>query len=188
MTATGLAALVAKYGYAATVLGTMFEGESALLLAGIAADRGLLSLPLVVVAGAAGAIAADNVFFALGRRYGTVLVARYPRFRRPAVRVRGLIARFPNTAVIGVRFLYGMRTVGPVVIGAARMPALRFLSLDVLAALLWSACWSAAGYVAGAAISRFLADVTVTERWLLAGAVAAIAGVLFVVRRRLASN
>jgi membrane protein DedA with SNARE-associated domain len=186
--AAGFAALVAKYGYAATFLGTMFEGESALLLAGIAADRGLLSLPLIVVAGAAGAIVADNAFFALGRRYGTALVARYPRFQHPAARVQGIIARFPNTAVIGVRFLYGMRTVGPVVIGAARMSAPRFLALDVLAALLWSACWSIAGYVAGAAISRFLADVTVAERWQLAGIVAAIAGGVFIIRRRLSSN
>jgi membrane protein DedA with SNARE-associated domain len=47
-------ALIERYGYFATLAGTLIEGESLLILSGLAAHRGYLSLPLVVLVGAIG--------------------------------------------------------------------------------------------------------------------------------------
>jgi membrane protein DedA with SNARE-associated domain len=93
----------------------------------------------------------------------------------------------PNTAVISVRFLYGMRTVGPAFIGAGSMTWSRFIVLDALAACLWSAGWTNAGYVLGEALEPLLAAFTPVGRWLLAGVVAGtllLTGVLYLRRRR----
>ena len=46
--------LIEKYGYLATFVGAVIEGESLLVLSGLAANRGHLSLPLVVLVGAVG--------------------------------------------------------------------------------------------------------------------------------------
>jgi len=40
--------IISNYGYAALLIGTFIEGETILVLAGFAAHRGYLDLPLVV--------------------------------------------------------------------------------------------------------------------------------------------
>jgi len=185
--AAEFAPLIAKYGYAATFVGTLLEGESFLVLSGLAAHRGYLSLPLLIAVGAAGSFFTDNVFFALGRVLGPALLQRFPSLAPSVARAHALVERLPNTAVISVRFLYGMRSVGPAVIGAGTMTWARFIVLDVVAACLWSACWVSAGYVLGEALEPLLRQLSPIGTWLLAGVAAAmllVTGILYLRRRR----
>jgi membrane protein DedA with SNARE-associated domain len=164
------APLVARYGYVATFAGTLIEGESLLILSGLAAHRGYLSLPLVVVVGALGGALGDIGFFLLGRHYGRGLIARFPRFAPAADHVHGMIERHPAATVLGVRFMYGLRTAGPAIIGSTRMTLLEFIPLNVLGALLWSACWAGAGYLLGRAAEHLLGDLARIEREVFGGA------------------
>ena len=167
-----LAPLIAKYGYAATFVGTLLEGETFLVLSGLAAHRGYLSTPLLVAVGAAGAFLTDNLFFAAGRLLGPALLKRFPSLAASVAKANALVERLPNTAVIGVRFLYGMRSVGPAVIGSGSMTWSRFVLLDAVAAFSWSTCWIGAGYVLGEAVERLLREFTSIGGWLLVGVVA----------------
>jgi membrane protein DedA with SNARE-associated domain len=160
--------LIAHYGYAATFAGTLVEGESLLILSGLAAHRGYLSLPVVILVGAAGGALGDVGFFLLGRHYGSQLVTRFPRFAPTADRVRSMIERHPSTAILAVRFLYGLRTAGPAIIGTTRVGFVKFTLLNALGALVWSACWAGAGYLAGRAAERLLGDLAHVERELFA--------------------
>jgi membrane protein DedA with SNARE-associated domain len=185
--AAEFAPLIAKYGYAATFVGTLLEGETFLILSGLAAYRGYLTLPLLIAVGAAGALLTDNLFFAAGRLLGPAFLTRFARLAGPVARAHALVDRLPHTAVLGVRFLYGMRTVGPAVIGAGNMPWSRFLVLDVVAACLWSACWVSTGYLLGEAVEPLLAAFTPVGRWLLAGVAAGtllVAGAFYLRRRK----
>ena len=164
------APLVAKYGYVATFAGTLLEGESLLILSGLAAHRGYLSLPLVVVVGALGGALGDIGFFLLGRHYGRGLVARFPRFAPAADRVHGMIERHPAATILSVRFMYGLRTAGPAIIGTTRMTLIEFVPLNAVGALLWSACWAGAGYVLGRAAEHLLGDLARIEREVFGGA------------------
>ena len=128
------APLIAKYGYAATFVGTLLEGETFLVLSGLAAHRGYLGMLQLIAVGAAGAFLTDNFFFAIGRALGPALLKRFPSLAPSAARAHALVERLPNTAVISVRFLYGMRSVGPAVIGSGTMRWSRFILLDALAA------------------------------------------------------
>lgn len=187
--AGGFVAMVAKYGYIATLVGTLLEGETFLILSGLAASRGYLDLSVLYAVGASGALITDNFFFALGRLFGPALVTRFPRLAPSVARAHDLVERLPNTAVIGVRFIYGMRTVGPAVIGAGRIAFSRFVVLDAIASLLWSLCWISAGFLLGEAVTQVLESFAEIGRWLLFGALAGIAIVaLVVVRRRGASK
>jgi len=182
--AAELAPLIARYGYAATFVGTLLEGETFLVLSGLAAHRGYLNAPLLVAIGAAGAFLTDNLFFAMGRLLGPGLLKRFPRLAPSAARAHALVERLPNTAVISVRFLYGMRSVGPAVIGSGTMAWSRFLLLDAIAALLWSGCWIGAGYALGEAIEQLLREFTSIGGWLLVGAVAGTGLVTSILYRR----
>ena len=182
-----LAPLIAKYGYAATFVGTLLEGETFLVLSGLAAHRGYLSTSLLVAVGAAGAFLTDNLFFAMGRLLGPALLKRFPGLAPSVGRAHALVERLPNTAVISVRFLYGMRSVGPAVIGSGSMPWFRFVLLDAVAACLWSTCWIGAGYVLGEAAEQLLREFTPIGGWLMVGAVAGtglLTGILYLRRRR----
>ncbi len=178
--------LVAEYGYPAALLGALFEGETVLVIAGLFAHRGVLDLPLLVALGALGGAIGDIAYFTLGRRYGSALLERYPKFAPAAERVQALIERFPEFAVFGIRFLYGLRTVGPAVIGASAVSWPRFLVLNALGAVVWSACWVGAGYMLGEAAQRLLGHVLHIEREFFIGAivVALIVTVALRLRRR----
>jgi membrane protein DedA with SNARE-associated domain len=73
------------------------------------------------------------------------------------------IRRWGTTFVIGFRFLYGLRTICPIVLGASGYPPARFVPLNLLGAALWAACFAAAGYGLGAALHALLQRATRAE-------------------------
>jgi len=178
--------LVQTYGYPAAFVGSMLEGETVLVLAGLAAHRGHLSLPTVWLLAAVGGAMGDALYFALGRRYGEHLIARFPWFAPAVARVHRLIARGPVISVIAVRFLYGVRMAGPAVIGTSAMSWPHFLLWNAFGALLWSAAWLAIGYTIGEVAQRVLGNLAHVERELFLGvlAVAVIAAIVVRVRAR----
>ncbi len=180
------APLVATYGYPAALVGALFEGETVLVIAGLFAHRGILAFPLLVALGAIGGALGDIAYFTLGRKYGAALLERYPKFGPAAKKAEALIARHPELAVFGIRFLYGLRTVGPAVIGASAIRWPRFLLLNALGALTWSTCWVGTGYVLGEAAQRMLGRVMHIEREFFIGAivVAVVTSIFLRLRRR----
>lgn len=168
--------IVAGYGYYAVFLGSIMEGETILMLGGIAAHRGYLHLPWVVVAAFAGGWLGDLTYFFLGRRHGGALLARFPGLQPRAEKVRRLVEKYPALIIVAVRFLYGLRTVGPMVIGMSAVPTGRFLALNAFGALLWAVVIAVAGYAFSNAVETLLPQIRHYEEYLF-GAVLA-AGVL----------
>ena len=166
--------LIEKYGYLATFVGTLAEGESLLILSGLCAHRGYMSLPAIIAIGAVGGALGDVGFFLLGRLYGAKLLIRYPRYAPAADRVRSMIERFPVATILGVRFMYGLRTVGPAVIGTTRVSLPRFVALNLVGAVAWSICWAGAGYLCGKAAEQVLGDLARIERQVFGGALIVI--------------
>ena len=109
--------LVTDYGYLAVFVGTLLEGESILLLAAYAAHRGYLSLPAVVGVAFCGATLGDQIFFFSGRFFGHGLMQRLPLIRARAEKINALLLRYHAGLIVGIRFAYGLRIAGPVVIG-----------------------------------------------------------------------
>ena len=177
------APLIAKYGYVATFIGTLLEGETLLILSGLAAHRGYLELPLVIAVGAVGGALGDLVYFIVGRRYGDALLTRFPKFGPAATRVRAMIEHHPNFTIVAVRFMYGVRSVGPAVIGTTRISMLHFGILNVVGAIVWSACWVGAGFLLGNAAERWFGELARIERELFIAAIL-LAAVATVVLRR----
>ena len=73
--------LIAHYGYAALVIGSLAEGETITLLGGVAAHQGLLKFPLVVISVALGGMIGDQLLYLLGRRYGGKILRRFSKHR-----------------------------------------------------------------------------------------------------------
>jgi membrane protein DedA with SNARE-associated domain len=176
--------LLNEFGYAATFAGVMLEGESFLVLSGVAASRGILVLPWLIAIGAVGAFVTDNLFFVMGRRFGPGLQARFPWLAHSAGRAKSMVDRSPVMAVIGMRFFYGLRTVGPAIVGASGMKWGPYALLDGLAATVWSALWVSVGRVLGEAALRSLEVLGHAGAWLAVGATASVAIGCVVLRAR----
>jgi membrane protein DedA with SNARE-associated domain len=181
--AMDLSALIAQYGLLAVYVGACLEGETVLLLAGAAAHLGLLDIRTVIAVAALGAFTGDSFFYFFGRRLGPRLTQRYAWLARFVPRVDRLIERWRWGAVIAVRFMYGMRMAGPMLIGAGSMTPGAFLAANAVGALLWATVIGSLGHAAGGAIEPLLAHVAGAEKFLVA-AVVLVGVAAFIVRRR----
>lgn len=179
-----IAELLQSHGYVAVAVGTFLEGETVLFLAGAAASRGHLSLPVIIAVATAGSCAGDQLGFALGRRYGGRLLARFPSLEARTARVRGLLQRHRVLATVSVRFLYGLRVAGPIAMGMSGLGWRRFLALNLASALVWACAVAALGYGAGRALTHLLGAHAADEAWGLALLVLAGALVWGLARRR----
>ncbi len=181
--------LLQTQGYAFLVLGLVIEGETVVLLAGFAAHLGWMRLPVVIGIAAAVTWLMDQSMFWLGRWKGEAVLSRWPRMAASIGRAHGLIEQYPHASVIGVRFAYGLRTVGPIVIGASGLPAIQYAALSAVAASLWAALFASLGFYFGAAAEQVLARAGRAQLGLLALlAVAVLAGAWWRRRRAAAAG
>src|SRR5258706_2496712 len=148
--------LVAQLGYAAVFLGTLLEGETVLALGGVAAAHGYLSFPRVVAVAVLGAFLGDQLCFYMCRRYGARLIARYPMLAARAPRVQVLVRRWDMLTVISLRFLYGLRIAGPIVIGSFGISPWRLALFNFIGTLIWAPLVAGIGYLARQALEVWI--------------------------------
>jgi membrane protein DedA with SNARE-associated domain len=173
-----IASLLARFGYPILFAGTLLEGETALVLAGFAARRGILDLTLVVVIAAAGGFAGDQLFFWLGRRHKSWLFQKLPHVERRMAVASGFINRHGHAAVFLIRYIYGFRVAGAVAFGVSDFPTRTFTALNFAGAIVWSILFASIGYFFGSLAEKALGDFKAYEEVILA-AVAMIALAVF---------
>jgi membrane protein DedA with SNARE-associated domain len=178
---TGLEDFLASYGILAVVVGTFLEGETILLLAGIAVHSGYLDLPSVVAAGFFGSVAGDQLYFYLGRRHGAALLAKRPRWHARVARARRFLDRHHIAFILGFRFLYGLRTVSPFAIGLSGVSVRRYVILNAAGAFVWSCAVVLLGYSIGRGAEALLGRMKEVELGLLV-AVAVVGAAFWVAR------
>lgn len=159
--------LIQTYGYVALLLGAFIEGETILVIAGFAAHRGYLSLPLVILIASAATIVCDQFLYFMGRIYGQDFLEKRPALYARSVRFRELLQRNQNLVIAGFRFMYGMRIVAPFVIGMSGISVKRFLALNIASGLVWTTAFAAGGYCFGTALEIMLGNLREHEVQLI---------------------
>jgi len=71
--------------------------------------------------------------------------------------------------ILGFRFLYGLRTVTPFVIGASKITPTRFIILNILGAAIWAVIVGGMGYLFGYTLEIFIDNVKKYELLVFAG-------------------
>ncbi|XDA99445.1 DedA family protein [Sulfitobacter sp. LCG007] len=153
---TGLEGLLARYGLPLVFVGCFAEGDTAAVVSGGLAHRGTLPLLPTWALAFLGAYLADTVWFLIGRK-----LPDQPRFARHlegrvARRARALVERRPILVILGFRFVWGTRTVVPLLLGMSSLPARLVLPLVALACLVWASALIGIGYGLGAAFVNIL--------------------------------
>lgn len=168
-----LGTLIETHGYWLLAADSLLEGETILVLAGFAVRRGYLYLFAVLGIASVAGFLGDQFYFWLGRRHGPAVLARWPSVALQSDRIYRLVDRYPAAVIIGIRFVYGLRIAGPVVIGMSPISGYRFVLLNALGAVLWACLVAGIGWVFGHAAEFALGEIQHIEGWLLFGLAAA---------------
>ncbi len=163
----GLLAYVAKYGVALVFANVLVEqigipipALPTLIVAGALARDGELSFVALLVAAVAASLAADAIWYALGRRYGNRVLKTLCRVSlSPDSCVRqteSIFERWGMASLVAAKFITGFSTVAPPLAGAmgAKLPA--FLFYDALGTVLWAGGGLLLGFVFHRAIDDVL--------------------------------
>ena len=172
---------IEHFGYLAVLIGTFLEGETILILAGFAAHRGYLNLPMVIVAAFAGTVFGDQLFYYLGLKHSAFILSRKPGWQTKLDNVRRLLHKHKILTILSFRFIYGLRTVTPFTLGVADIPPRLFVPLNIFGALVWSVSIGCAGYYFGHALEYFFGHLKQIEIWVMVG-IALIGGFIWIIR------
>lgn len=133
-------------------IGLVLPGELALVLGGVLAHSGRISLAAAVALGVAGAIAGDSAGYWLGRRWRHLLLAS-PIGRRvkpsQVERAEAILGRRSGVTLFVGRLTAGARVLLPGLAGAARIPYRTFLLWNAVAGAVWATAHVMLGYAAG---------------------------------------
>ncbi len=143
----------AGFGILIESTGVPFPGDALLLAAGAWAAVRHHSLWVVIFFGFFGATIGADIGYLLGYRGGRPFVERFGHLFhvRPdhLARAELFFARHGDKAIIGARFLLGLRTWASLLAGMARMPFWRFQLFSAIGGLLWASAIGVGGYFLG---------------------------------------
>ncbi len=162
-----------------------------LLAAGALAGAGHLSFFASLLCVILAAMAADSIWFQLGRRKGIRILQLLCKISLEpdscVRRTEGVFAKQGARSLLLAKFVPGLSTVATPLAGIFHMRPRRFLLFDALGALLWAGTFLGLGYVFSGQIERVAEHLASLGGWLvvlLLGALAAYIAYKFVARQR----
>ncbi len=131
-------------------VGLVAPGEFAMVLGGVLAGEGTISVYILIGVVWFCAIAGDSVSFLLGCKLGRGFILKHgPRVRITRDRLAQVEAYFSRhggkTILVG-RFIGIVRAMAPFIAGTSGMPYRRFLPYDILGTGLWGAAFVLLGF------------------------------------------
>jgi len=141
----------------AAFVGLAIPGETAMLLGGVLAFQGRVSLPVMMAAGAVGAVIGDSIGYELGRLFGTRL--QHSRLGRRVgedrwAKAQAYLRAKGGRAVFFGRFVGVLRALVPALAGMSGMLYRTFLPWNVAGAMIWAPGFVLLGYLAGGSYQK----------------------------------
>ena len=163
-----IVALLAEYGLLLVFLNVLIEQAGlplpavpTLVVAGALASGGQLPLVGVLLAAMAGCLLSDLAWYAAGRRYGAGVMRTLCRISlSPDSCVKQSELRFQRwraPVLLVAKFVPGLSTVAPPLVGAMGLGTRRFVLFDALGSLLWAGVAVALGFAFADGVERALA-------------------------------
>jgi membrane protein DedA with SNARE-associated domain len=162
-----------------------------LLAAGALAGTGHLNIFASLFYAVLGAVAADSIWYQLGRRKGIKILQLLCRISLEpdscVRRTEGVFSKHGARSLLVAKFLPGLGIVTPPLAGIFHMRPRRFLLFDAAGSLLWAGAYLGLGYAFSGEIERVAERLAALGSWLLVlllGAFASYIAYKFFARRR----
>ncbi|MFG1810537.1 DedA family protein [Streptomyces sp. NPDC049040] len=169
----------------ALFFGFVLPGETAVVLGGVVAGQGRVSVYWLAAVVVLAAIAGDSVGYEVGRRFGPRILETKPlRGHQERIdQARDFIRRRGPVAVFLGRFIAFFRAMMPALAGMSRMPYRTFLLFNALGGLIWGVGFTLLGYFAGTAYKQ-VEKTAGTAVAVVVAAVVVVAVVVWQIRKR----
>lgn len=161
--------MLEEYGYWLILGWTFVEGESVVIIAGVAAAADHMKLWLIVLVAWLGSYCGDQLYFAIGKRFGPALLRRFPWAQAPVDHAARLLRKYDAWFILSFRFIYGVRNVTPPALAIAGVSHRRFAILNFFAAGLWAIAFAGAGYAFGQAFRHVVEDAHMYFGYMILG-------------------
>jgi membrane protein DedA with SNARE-associated domain/membrane-associated phospholipid phosphatase len=132
-------------------VGLVAPGETVVIVGGVIAGQGEISLIVLIGIVWAAAILGDTTSFLIGRRLGRGFILRHgPKVKIDEARLEQVESYFGRhggkTILIG-RFIGLVRALAPFVVGSSGLPYRRFIPYSIIGCGLWATTFCVLGYV-----------------------------------------
>ena len=149
---------------AMTGVGLPIPEEAPLVLAGVLSRQEVFPPYMALGACLLGALLGDSIMYGIGRHFGHGFLMRHPLMARfvnveEEEKIEHVVHRHGFKILLGTRFLIGVRGAVYFAAGAAKVPYLKFLLWDLVAATLVVSIVFGLGYVFGEMITRIVHNV-----------------------------
>jgi membrane-associated protein len=159
------------------LFGFFLPGDSILFSAGlVAAAHGNINIALLVTIIVAAAFFGDQIGFVIGRVVGRPYLDKRdsPRIQAMIVNAERFYEKTGWWAVIAARFFPWIRTFVPPIAGISKMNYYKFLSANIIGAILWGAGITLAGYYAASLPWVKTSSYAIAAFFILASIISAI--------------
>ncbi|NPA58096.1 MAG: DedA family protein, partial [Aquificae bacterium] len=147
-----------NYGYIAVFIGTFLEGEIFLLVVGFFIKLKMLNPYLSLVSAMAGAFCHEIIYFFVGKWKGRELLLKNRHTRKEYRRARKLLERYGVLSIFIIRFLYGMRMIPMMLMGATGFGTGKFMFFNLISLFFWAVIYLSVGYFFGKAAEHFFGE------------------------------
>lgn len=126
----------------------LLPGDSLLFVAGALAAQGALQVHGLAAMLIIAAILGDSLNYAIGKRFGHIIAGPNSRWVKQAhiQRTHAFFEKHGGKTIIVARFMPIVRTFAPFVAGIGEMSYYKFITFNVIGAVLWVTCFIYAGY------------------------------------------
>ena len=154
--------------YLALCGGILLEGESFLLAAAISAHYGMMNIYIIIFLTIVCTQISDWFWFLTGRKKGTALLQKRQAIQKKIDFFYAFIDKYPYQVMFLYRFVYGFRSIMPLVLGTSRVKAKHFLIFGLSGTIIWSGLFAFLGFNFGSFIQSNILLLKKYQYYLIA--------------------
>ncbi|MBS9720739.1 DedA family protein [Tianweitania sp. BSSL-BM11] len=149
---------VREYGVLAVFAGSAAEGESVAIVGGFFAHQMLLPLWQTYLAALVGTFVGDTAYYVFGKRFADHRWVQKMRTKPGFSHAMRLAQTRPRAFVFLNRYAYGLRLLGGVCCGLAKIDWGTFLIYNLLSSIVWATVFVGIGYFFGLGVEALIGD------------------------------
>lgn len=136
-----------EWGYWVVFIGSIFEGELILLSSSAAAALGYLDIYKIFIIAFCTTVIVDQTLFFIGYKLGIDwIIKRFPKLEPAKNKAFKFLNKMDIFFIFMFRFIYGIRTISPLIIGSAHIKPIRFIICNFFSGCLWASLGCFMGY------------------------------------------
>ncbi|MDH5464180.1 MAG: DedA family protein [Thiovulaceae bacterium] len=148
----GISSNLATYSYIALFLYSLGGGYVGLIAAGIMSHLGDMNIIISIIVATFANFLGDGLLFYMGRYNKKDMHKYLLKHRRKLALAHVLLKKYGDRIIFIQKYVYGIKTLIPIVIGFTRYNMQRFIFLNAIAAVAWGISVGSASYFAGSVL------------------------------------